>query len=66
MRITVCSYIVYIFLYKQFSNWSIWAIDGTLISTINLGQRGPGSNGNERVVYALQSSRTGASPWDAG
>ena len=29
-----------------------------------MGQSGPGSNGNEGVLYIPQSSRTGASPSD--
>ena len=37
-------------------------MDGILTSTINPGQSGLGSNGNEEVV---QISRTGTSPSDA-
>ena len=40
----------------------IWPIDGTLTSTTTQDQSGPGSNGNERVLYITQSSRIGASP----
>ena len=40
-------------------------IDGTLTDTTVLGQKRPGSNGNEDVFHAFQISRTGASPSDA-
>ena len=44
---------------------SIWPIDRTLSGVTTPGQRGPGSNGIERVLCILQSSSiTGASPWD--
>ena len=46
----------------QFS--SIWPIDRTLSGATNPGRCQPGSNGNEEVLYILQSSRTGASPTD--
>ena len=41
------------------------SFDGTLTGTITPGQSGPGSNSNEKVLYILQSSKTGASPPDA-
>ena len=44
---------------------SISLIDRTLTGTITLGLSGPGSNGNEKVLYTLQISRTGDSPSDA-
>ena len=47
----------------QFS--SIWPIDRALSGATTLGQRGPGSDGNEGVPYIPQSSSiTGASPSD--
>ena len=48
----------------MYSKWSIWPIGGTLTSSINLGQNGPGSNGNEGIFNISLSSRTGASPSD--
>ena len=46
-------------------NSSIQAIDRTLSGAITLGQNGPGSDGNEGVLYILQSSKiAGASPSD--
>ena len=39
----------------------IWRLDGTLTT---LGECGPGSNGNEGVLYIPQSPRTEASPSD--
>ena len=41
---------------KKWLNITIWPIDGTLTSTTNPGQSGPGSNGNEGVFYIPQSS----------
>ena len=47
------------------SNSSIWPIDKTLSDATTLGQSGPGSNGNERVLCIPQnSSITGASQSD--
>ena len=46
------------------SNSSIWPIDMTLSKATTPGQSGPGSNGNERVLHILQSSKTGVSPLD--
>ena len=47
----------------QFS--SIWHIDRTLSATITPGQSGPGSDGNEWVLYIPQSSSiTGTLPSD--
>ena len=34
----------------------IWPIDRTLSGATTLGQSGPGSNGNKRVLHILQSS----------
>ena len=34
---------------------SIWPIDGTLTVTIILGQKGPGSNGNEQVLHSSRA-----------
>ena len=42
------------------TNSSIWLLTGTT----TLGQSGPGSNSNERVLHTLQRSRTGALPSD--
>ena len=39
-------------------NKSIWPIDGTLTSTTNPCEGGPGSNDNERVYHTSQISRT--------
>ena len=38
---------------------------GTLTSTTNPGQSGPGSNSNEEVLHIYQSFKTGASQFDA-
>ena len=47
------------------SNSFIWAIDTTLSGAITPAQSGPGSDGNEGVLYIPQSfSITGASPSD--
>ena len=40
------------------ADW-VGLIDETLINTTTLGQSGPGSNGNEGVLYISQSTRTG-------
>ena len=40
--------------YKQFSNRSIWPIDGTWTSITILDQSGPGGNGYERLLISLQ------------
>ena len=42
-------------------NSSIWAIDRTLSDATTLGQRGPGSKDNKRVLHIPQSSKTGSS-----
>ena len=47
-------------------NSSIWPMGKTLSGATTPGLSGPGSNGNERVLHIPQSSRTGASPSDAG
>ena len=39
------------------SNSSIWPIDRILLGAITPGQSGPGSNGNERVLYIPQISK---------
>ena len=47
------------------SNSSIWPIDRILSGATTLGQSGPGSDGNEGVLYIPQiSSITGALPSD--
>ena len=47
------------------SNSSIWPIDRTLSDATTLGQSGPGSDGNEGILYIPQSSSiTGASSSD--
>ena len=51
--------------YEQFSNRSIWLIDGTLTGTITPGQSGHGSNDNEEVLHTCQNSRNGTSLSDA-
>ena len=38
---------------------SIGPIDGTRTDTINTGQNGPRSNGNEEVLHTPKSFRTG-------
>ena len=43
---------------NNFSNKSIWPIDGTLTITTTPGQSKPASNSNEWVLYTLQSTRT--------
>ena len=40
---------------------SIPPTDRTLPANTNLGQSGPGSNSNKKVLYVAQSSRTGRS-----
>ena len=52
------------FKYRKWLGSSIWHIDGTVTDTTTLGQSGPGSNGNEEVLYICQNSRTGTSPWN--
>ena len=47
------------------SNSSIWPIDMTLSGATTQGQSGPGSNGNQGVLHIPQSSKIGASPFDA-
>ena len=42
----------------------VWPIDGILTATTTPSKSGLGSNGNERVLHILESSRTGASPSD--
>ena len=51
--------------YSKWKNSSIWHIDGTLTGTTILGHREHGSNGNEGVLYILQSSKTRTSPLDS-
>ena len=51
--------------YEQFSNKSIWPIDGTLTGTTTLSQSAPGSNDNEMVLYTHQISITRGSPSNA-
>ena len=46
------------------SNNSILPIDRNLSGTTTPDQSGPGSNGNEKVLYISQSFNTGASPSD--
>ena len=47
------------------SNSSIWPIDRTLSGAASPAQSGPGSDGNETVLYIPQSSSiTGDSPSD--
>ena len=41
-------------------NISIWPIDKTQSGATTSGQSGPGSSGNEGVLYILQISKTGA------
>ena len=38
-----------------------WAIDSSLTGITILGQSGPGSNGNERILYSSQISKSWAS-----
>ena len=45
------------------SNSSTWPIDRNLSGATTLGQRGPGSDSNEGILYVLhRSSITGAQP----
>ena len=56
-----------VFVCTQFKcqNSSIWLIDRTHSGTTTPGQSGPGSDGNEEVLYIPQrSSITGTSPFD--
>ena len=41
---------------------SIWPIDRTLSGATNLGQGGPGRDGNEEVLHIPQICKAGASP----
>ena len=50
--------------YKQFANSSFLYVDETLTGMTSPDQNGPGSNGNKRVLYTLQSSTSGASTLD--
>ena len=45
--------------YEQFSNKSIWSIDGTLTGTTSLGQNKPGSNSNEEISSHFPDLQTG-------
>ena len=56
IQLFICLHIV------KWLNSSIWPMDGTQIGTTALGQSGPGSNGNERVLPIPHNSRTGTSP----
>ena len=49
----------------QMPNSSVWLIGRTLSDATTLRKSGSGSNGNERVLYIHQSSKTGASPADS-
>ena len=44
--------------------YSIWLMNRTLSSATTLCQKGPGSSGNEEVLYILQIYMAEASPWD--
>ena len=44
------------------SNSCILSIDKILTNITTVSQSGPGSNGDEKVFYIPQSSKTGASP----
>ena len=46
------------------SNSSIWAIDRTLSGATTPGQSGPGSKGNEGVLYIPKNTKTRTSPSD--
>ena len=50
--------------FDKWLNSSIWPINGILTSATNLGQSGPGSNGNEKVLYFSESSKYGGLPLD--
>ena len=52
------------FKYRKWSDISIQSIDRTQTCTTTLGQSGPGSNDNERLLHIPQNSRTGASLLD--
>ena len=51
--------------YELFKKKSIWPIDESLIGTTTTGQSGPGSNGNEVVLYIPQVFKTRTLPPDA-
>ena len=53
------------FKYRKWLNVSIRHIDGTLIGTTTPGQNGLGSNDNEGILHIPQSSKDGASTWNA-
>ena len=36
---------------ESFLNWFIWSLDGTITSTTTPGWSGPGSNGNDGILY---------------
>ena len=42
---------------NKWQNSFIWCINGTLTSTINLGQSGPGSNGIKELLSISERSR---------
>ena len=50
--------------YELFLNRSIWYTDETLTGTNTPCQSGPGSNGNEGILYTLLISTTGVLPLD--
>ena len=50
------------FKYSKSLNSSLWPIYGTPTDTSTSGCDGPGSNGNEEVLYISQSTRTEALP----
>ena len=50
------------FNYRKFVDIFIWPINGILTNTTTRGQSFFLNNGNERVLYILDSSRTEASP----
>ena len=50
---------------KKWLHSSIWHINGTLKGIITPGQRGHGSNGNERVHHIPQSFGSGTLSSDA-
>ena len=76
IMLLVCSYLHFLCLfkrfflvcslieYKLFLNWSVCSIIKILTNTIASGQRGSGSNCNEKIVHTIQISKSETSPSD--
>ena len=55
----ICLHTVKCFKYGKWLNSSTWPTDGTWTGTASLGQSGPGSNDNERILHIFQNSSIG-------